>query len=85
MAIIGQFVHDETGQDVVEYGLLIASISLCVLLFVVSFGSGVEAWWGNLATPITSTSPTAAGCVLPPGAVHASQSGLTHGHGFECP
>ena len=85
MAIVGRFVHDETGQDVVEYGLLIACISIGVLLFVVAFGSEVESWWGDLPTPITSTGATAAACVLPSGAAHASPSGLTHGHAFQCP
>ena len=75
-----QFVRDEDGQDVVEYGLLIACIAIGVLLATAAFGTQLKVWWSNLAGGVTT-----AGCALPPGADHASHSGLEHGHAFQCP
>ena len=50
-----QFLRDEEGQDVVEYGLLIATIAIVVLIGVGVFGSGVDAWFNRLAGRITTT------------------------------
>ena len=46
---------DEAGQDVVEYGLLIASIAVVVLIGIASFGSLIEPWFARLAGAITTT------------------------------
>lgn len=46
---------DETGQDVVEYGLLIATIAIVVLMGVSVLGSGMNAWLHFLAGRITTT------------------------------
>jgi pilus assembly protein Flp/PilA len=46
---------DEAGQDVVEYGLLIATIAIVVLIGVGFFGSNINAWFQNLAGRITTT------------------------------
>jgi Flp pilus assembly pilin Flp len=48
------FVYDEDGQDVVEYGLLIACVAVVVLLATVAFGNQVEPWFQQLATHITT-------------------------------
>jgi len=50
-----RFVADESGQDVVEYGLLIATIAIVVLIGVGFFGSNINAWFQNLAGRITTT------------------------------
>lgn len=47
------FVADE-GQDVVEYGLLIAAVVVVVLLGVMSFGQQILPWFTNLAARITT-------------------------------
>lgn len=44
----------ESGQDVVEYGLLIATIAFVVLLGVGFFGGQIEVWFRNLAAHITT-------------------------------
>lgn len=49
------FLADEFGQDVVEYGLLIATIAIVVLIGVGVFGSQITAWFQNLAGRITTT------------------------------
>ena len=50
-----QFIRDEDGQDVVEYGLLIATIAIVVLIGVGVFGSSINAWFLTLAGRITTT------------------------------
>ncbi len=55
MHVLGQFIHEEDGQDVVEYGLLIATIAIVVLLGVGFFGNQIRAWFETLAGRITTT------------------------------
>jgi len=50
-----QFVSDEEGQDVVEYGLLIATIAIVVLVATTAFGTAIKAWFNTLAGRITTT------------------------------
>ena len=50
-----QFVRDEDGQDVVEYGLLIATIAIVVLIGISFFGNNISAWFQTLAGRITTT------------------------------
>lgn len=55
MESVRRFVREEDGQDVVEYGLLIATIAIVVLIGVGFFGSNISAWFKNLAGRITTT------------------------------
>jgi Flp pilus assembly pilin Flp len=55
MESIRKFARDEDGQDVVEYGLLIATIAIVVLVGVGFFGSNISAWFQTLAGRITTT------------------------------
>ena len=55
MEIVKQFVRDEDGQDVVEYGLLIATIAIVVLVATAAFGTQISAWFNRLAGRITTT------------------------------
>ena len=50
-----EFLRDDRGQDVVEYGLLIATIAIVVLIGVGIFGSSINAWFQTLAGHITTT------------------------------
>lgn len=45
----------QPAQDVVEYGLLIATIAIVTLLAIGSFGQEVTAWFATLAGHITTT------------------------------
>ena len=54
MESIRKFFRDEDGQDVVEYGLLIATIAIVVLLGIGFFGSNISAWFRTLAGHITT-------------------------------
>ena len=55
MESVRQFIRDEEGQDVVEYGLLIATIAIVVLIGVGIFGTNIKDWFQNLAGRITTT------------------------------
>ena len=55
MESVVQFVRDEDGQDVVEYGLLIATIAIVVLIGVGIFGNNIRFWFEALAGRITTT------------------------------
>jgi Flp pilus assembly pilin Flp len=46
--------HDE-GQDLVEYGLIVATIAIVVLIGVVAFGHQILPWFEHLAGRITTT------------------------------
>jgi pilus assembly protein Flp/PilA len=55
MQSILRFLNEEDGQDVVEYGLLIATIAIVVLIGVGIFGNNINGWFKNLAGRITTT------------------------------
>jgi Flp pilus assembly pilin Flp len=44
----------QKSQNVVEYGLIVATIVLVVLLGVMSFGRLIEPWFASLASHITT-------------------------------
>jgi Flp pilus assembly pilin Flp len=44
----------QRGQDVVEYGIIIATIAVVVLLGVTAFGHQIEPWFMQLAGHITT-------------------------------
>jgi pilus assembly protein Flp/PilA len=56
MELVRQFIRDEDGQDVVEYGLLIATIAIVVLVGISLFGNNISAWFNVLAARITTNS-----------------------------
>jgi Flp pilus assembly pilin Flp len=73
----------EDGQDVVEYGLLIAAICVVVLLSVAAYGADITGWLDGLGGRVTAGAPSGgAECRLPPGAAKAAQPGLEHGNAF---
>jgi Flp pilus assembly pilin Flp len=49
MSLYTQFIREEDGQDVVEYGLLIATVSFLVVVGTTSFAARVTTWFGALA------------------------------------
>jgi len=55
MKYLWPVILEEDGQDVVEYGLLIAVIALVVLAAVGLFGNAISAWFSSLASRITTT------------------------------
>lgn len=55
MDFVAQFIREEDAQDVVEYGLLIATIAIVVLIGIGLFGQGINGWFTSLAGRITTT------------------------------
>ena len=53
--MVREFVADESGQDVVEYGMLFGSIAMVVLLGGGAFGNTLAKWFNHLAGRITTT------------------------------
>ena len=53
--MLSRFVGDAAGQDVVEYGLLIATIAVVVLIGTMAFGNQIRPWFEHLAGMITTT------------------------------
>jgi Flp pilus assembly pilin Flp len=54
-AVVAELTTSEAGQDVVEYGLLIATIAVVVLIGIAAFGAQIEPWFAQLAGRITTT------------------------------
>jgi len=48
-------MREEDGQDVAEYGLLVATVAIVVLLGTAAFGSAVTTWFTGLPSRITIT------------------------------
>jgi Flp pilus assembly pilin Flp len=55
LSALERLLVEEDGQDVVEYGLLIASIAVIVLMGVATFGALIQPWFARIANIITST------------------------------
>jgi pilus assembly protein Flp/PilA len=61
MQFVKQFIREEEGQDVVEYGLLVATIALVVLAATTSFGNDINVWFKGLSTDIKIAGQAPAG------------------------
>jgi pilus assembly protein Flp/PilA len=44
-----RFVHEDQGQDLVEYAMLLALIALVVVGGVTTFGTAISGWYAALA------------------------------------
>ncbi len=51
--------NDECGQDLIEYALLAAFISLVAIAAITNVGSGLNGVWGNVDTQMTSAAGAA--------------------------
>ena len=52
-ALVARFVREESGQDLIEYGLLVGIITSVAVLTIKSLGSIVEGFYTNLQTNLT--------------------------------
>jgi Flp pilus assembly pilin Flp len=57
MAIINRFVKEEAGQDIVEYGILVAGIAAVAVLATVFFKEAASTLWSKVNVQITSVNP----------------------------
>ena len=54
MGFVNRFLRDNSGQNVVEYGLLIATIALVIVLATAAFGQSIHSWFNSLSGSITT-------------------------------
>ena len=50
--IFSRLRQDESGQDLTEYGMMVAFIAIVVVLAIVFFGEQVSAFIGDIGTSI---------------------------------
>ena len=50
-----RLMHDETGQDTMEYALIAAIISLCAVASIKSVGAWVSGAFTTISTSVSST------------------------------
>ena len=55
--MLTQFLNEEDGQALVEYGMLISLIALVVIAVVTLFGNRVVAMWGSNAEKFPDVPP----------------------------
>jgi Flp pilus assembly pilin Flp len=55
---IKSFRQDETGQDLVEYSLLLGFLALGSLAMLSSAGSSVKSIWTTISTNLTTAAAT---------------------------
>jgi len=51
--LLKKLVREEQGQDVIEYGLLAAGISIMAIPSVPTIGTWVQTKWADIATKLT--------------------------------
>ncbi len=57
MTALQRLVHDDQGQDLIEYALLAGFISLVAVLAITAVGTGVNSVYGNIDTQVGLISP----------------------------
>jgi pilus assembly protein Flp/PilA len=53
-----RFVREEEGQDLTEYGMLVAFIAFIVLVGVQLFGNNLLTWWNDVAGQVGGWAPS---------------------------
>ena len=54
-ALLNRFVREESGQDLIEYGLLVGIITATVVTTVTFIGSKVQTYYTSLQSAIKAT------------------------------
>jgi Flp pilus assembly pilin Flp len=55
--IVRQFVQEEDGIAVTEYGLLIALVAVALVAVVQTFGTSIRAWFSGATNKVTAAQP----------------------------
>lgn len=53
------FLQDENGQGMVEYGLIIALVAIVIIAALTAMGGGIKAKFEEITTKLGGTTPTA--------------------------
>jgi Flp pilus assembly pilin Flp len=59
MDLLKRFLRDEGGQDLIEYTLLIAFVSLASAALMVSTGSSLSGIWGSASNQLGNAAASA--------------------------
>jgi Flp pilus assembly pilin Flp len=51
-ALFNRFVHEESGQDLIEYGLLVGIITTGAIAAIGAIGPKVQSYYSNLNTAL---------------------------------
>lgn len=54
--LIARFVREEEGQDLVEYALLIAFVSLAAIAGMTALGSGINTKYSSISSTLMNAS-----------------------------
>ena len=57
---INNFLNDESGQDLIEYTLLMAFIALASAAIFISAGGSVSSIWGTASTQLSNAATESA-------------------------
>jgi pilus assembly protein Flp/PilA len=52
--LLGQFMREDEGQDLIEYGLLAGIITAAAVASILTLGPKVTTLFGNLVTALTN-------------------------------
>lgn len=52
MKLIARFIKEESGQGMVEYGLIIAGVAVVVMVAINALGGGLTTFFNNLRTSL---------------------------------
>ena len=58
--LVDEWLHDECGQDLIEYAMLAGFISLIAILAITSIGTTVDSWYQGYDATI-NTIPSGSG------------------------
>ena len=56
--LFNRFVREEQGQDLVEYALLVAFVSLAAVAGATVLGTGLNAWYNTIGGAVASMDAT---------------------------
>lgn len=59
VAVLGDFWRDDTGQDLIEYTLLLAVVALCAIGLFAGIRSNNSAIWSSINTGLVSAQSAA--------------------------
>lgn len=57
--IVGRFVRDEQGQDLIEYALLATFVSLVAIVGATALGVALNNWYGTVGTNVDGAAASA--------------------------
>lgn len=56
MTLIARFIHEDAGQDLIEYAFLAVFIAIAVTLGLTSVATGINSQLSNISTQVAGSS-----------------------------